>query len=51
MEDVICMGEMRNMYKILVRKPEEKNHLGYLGMVGRIILKCICNNVDWVYLA
>jgi len=23
-EDVACMGEMRNAYKILVRKPEGK---------------------------
>jgi hypothetical protein len=24
---VTCMGEMRNAYKILVRKPEEKRQL------------------------
>jgi hypothetical protein len=32
------MGSMRNGYKILVRKPEEKrDHLGDLGIDGRII--------------
>jgi hypothetical protein len=32
------MGEMRNAYKILVRKPEEKTDID-----GRIILKWILN--------
>jgi hypothetical protein len=35
------MGEMRNTYKILVRKCEGKRHLGDLGVVGRTILKLI----------
>jgi hypothetical protein len=26
-QHVVCTGEMRNAYKILVRKPEGKNHL------------------------
>jgi hypothetical protein len=35
------MGEMRNAYKILVRKPEGKNHPEDLSTDGRIILKGI----------
>jgi hypothetical protein len=31
--------EIRNSYKILVGKPEGKNHLGDQGVDGRIILK------------
>jgi hypothetical protein len=34
-------GEMRNAYKILARKPEEKGHLEILGIDARIILKWI----------
>jgi hypothetical protein len=34
------IGEMRNMYKILVEKPEGK-HLEDPGIDGRIILKWI----------
>jgi hypothetical protein len=33
------MGQMRNVYKILVGKPEGKNHLKDKGTDGRIILK------------
>jgi hypothetical protein len=32
------MEEMRNAYRILVGKPEEKNHSEHLGVDGRIIL-------------
>ena len=32
-------GEKRNMYRALVGKPKEKNHLVALGVFGRIILK------------
>jgi hypothetical protein len=32
---------MRNAYKILVGKPEGKNHLEDLGIGGRIVLKQI----------
>jgi hypothetical protein len=39
MEHATCMREMRNSYKILFRKPEEKIQLGDQG--GRIILKCV----------
>jgi hypothetical protein len=36
------MGERRGVYKILVGKPEGKNHLGDTGVNGRIILR-------WIY--
>jgi hypothetical protein len=35
---VAQMGEMRNVYSILVGKPEGKNHLEDLGIDGKIIL-------------
>jgi hypothetical protein len=38
---VLCVGDMRHVYKILIGKPEGKNHLDGLGICGRIILKCI----------
>jgi hypothetical protein len=40
-KNVACMMEMRNAYKIFIRNPQGKNHLGDLGVDGRIILKCI----------
>jgi hypothetical protein len=38
---VICIGEMRNAYKILVGKPEGKSHLNNVDMDGRIMSKWI----------
>ena len=35
---VARMGEERGMYRVLVGKPEGKNHLGDLGVDGWIIL-------------
>jgi hypothetical protein len=35
------MGQVRNAYKILVEKSEEKNHLEDLGIDERIILRWI----------
>jgi hypothetical protein len=35
------MGERRSTYRALVGEPEEKEHLEYLGVDGRIILKWI----------
>jgi hypothetical protein len=35
------MEEMRNAYKITVRKPEGRDHSEDLGINGRIILKFI----------
>jgi len=36
---VACMGERRGLYRVLVGKPEGKNHLGDPGIDGRIILR------------
>jgi hypothetical protein len=33
------MGEMRNVYKMLIIKPEGKDHSEHLDIGGRIILK------------
>jgi hypothetical protein len=44
-DDVACMKEMRNAYKILVGKPEGKDHEEDLGMDGRIILEWILGRV------
>jgi len=38
---VVCMGERRCAYRVLVGKPEGKNHLGDQGVDGRIILRWI----------
>jgi len=40
-EYVVCVGEMRNVYKILVGKPEGKRPLRDLDIDGRIILEWI----------
>jgi hypothetical protein len=33
------MGEWRDVYRVLVGKPEGKNHWGDLGVDGRILLR------------
>jgi hypothetical protein len=38
------MGNMRNAYKILIRKPEGKKPLGRLCVDGRITLDWILKN-------
>ena len=38
---VARMGDRRGVYRVLVGKPEGKNHLGDPGIVGRIILRWI----------
>jgi len=38
---VPCMAEVKNVYKILVRKPEETDHLEDLGEDGKVILEWI----------
>jgi hypothetical protein len=38
---VVCMGKMRNAYKLLVGKPEGKGPLKDTGIDGRIILEWI----------
>ena len=53
---VACMGEWRGVYRILVVKPEGKNHLGDPGVDGRIILRWIFWKYDvgvwtgWIWL-
>jgi hypothetical protein len=34
---IVRVGEMINAYTPSVGKPEEKNHLGYQGVPGRIV--------------
>jgi hypothetical protein len=43
---VAHIGEMRNAYKISVRRPEGRDHLLKLGIDWRIILKLILEK--WV---
>jgi hypothetical protein len=38
---VALLGERRGVYRVLVEKPEGKNHLGDKGIDGRIILRWI----------
>jgi hypothetical protein len=35
------MFQVRDAYKVSAGRPGEKKHLKYLGVDGRIILKCI----------
>ena len=43
---VACMGEERVVYRVLVGKPEGRNHSGDLGVDGRIILERISSRWD-----
>jgi hypothetical protein len=43
---VARMGEGRGVYRVLVRKPEEKDHREDPGVDGRIILRLICRKWD-----
>ena len=40
------MGETGGAYRVLVGKPEGKDHLDDLGVDERIIIKCILNKRD-----
>jgi hypothetical protein len=35
------MGKSRGVYRVLVGKPDERDHLEDPGIDGRIILRCI----------
>jgi len=43
---VACMGERRVVYRVLVGKPEGKDHLEGPGVDGRIILRWIFRKWD-----
>jgi hypothetical protein len=49
------MGERRGAYRVLVGKPERRNHLEDPGVDGRIILKWVIEQwyggMDWIGLA
>jgi hypothetical protein len=49
------MGEESNMYRVLVGKPEGKNHLEDQGVDGRMrsewILRRLAGVVQWIHLA
>jgi hypothetical protein len=40
---VTCIGAMRNAYRILLEKPEERDCFEIVGGVGRIALNWIIN--------
>jgi hypothetical protein len=42
---VTCIGDMTNMYKILVGKPEEKRSHVRLDIDGRTVLKSILSTI------
>jgi hypothetical protein len=40
----VCMGEMRNVWNILIRKSQGKDHAGDKGIYGRVVLMfCVCD--------
>ena len=43
---VARMGERRGVYRVLVGKPEWKNHFGDPGVDGRILLRWIFRKWD-----
>jgi hypothetical protein len=44
---VASMGEARNVYRVLVRKPEGKNHLKDQGVDGRMGSKWTLERLFW----
>jgi hypothetical protein len=38
------LDDMKNAYRILIRKSKERGHSGDLGINGKIILKCVCEH-------
>jgi hypothetical protein len=56
MGHVAQMGEKRNMYRLLVRKPEGKRQLRrprlrWVDNIKTDLVKKRWSNVDWIYLA
>jgi len=45
-EHVACMGDRRSAYRVLVGKPEGKDHLENINVDESIILKCILKKWD-----
>jgi hypothetical protein len=50
-----CVGEIKNSYKLLGRKPQEKRPVENLQIEGRVILNLILREsgwkvVDWINL-
>jgi len=43
---VVNVGERRGAYRVLVGKPERKNHMEDLGVDGRIRLKWILKTLN-----
>jgi hypothetical protein len=39
------MEPIENTYKILVKNQKGRDRLGYIGLYGRIILKCMLNRI------
>jgi hypothetical protein len=53
---VVCLGEGRNIYRVLVGKPEGKGHLKDQGVDGGMGSKwtlggLVGGNVEWIHLA
>jgi len=48
---VTCMGEMRNAYKILVRKPEEKRQLRWKDNIWMDLRETGGEGMNWIHLA
>jgi hypothetical protein len=46
---IVCMGEIRNVYKILIGKPEGKRPLG--RHIRTNLSEIGWKGVDWMYLA
>jgi len=42
------MGEIRNVYRSLVRGLKRREYMDDFNLEGRIILKCVLN-MDWIH--
>jgi len=52
-EHVACLGEVRNAFKILVRKPARRRPLGRprRGCEDNSVMEIIWEGVDWIHVA